>query len=103
MQHIVHLLMLFGVPALAAWAFYNGSIRNTYLILISTVLVDLDQLLFNQVFEFGSCSINYFPLHSWPALLVYFLGLFFEKTRRVAMGLHIHMLADLMNCIWVYH
>jgi len=62
------------------------------------MLVDLDHLLASPIFDPTRCSINFHPLHSYLAIFVYFTGLFFTKTRIIALGLLLHMLADLVDC-----
>jgi hypothetical protein len=62
------------------------------------MLVDLDHLLANPIFQENRCSINFHPLHSYIAIGIYFVGLFFSKTRILAIALLFHMLTDLIDC-----
>ena len=62
------------------------------------MLVDLDHLLANPIFQENRCSINFNPLHSYIAIGIYFVGLFFSKTRILAIALLFHMLTDLIDC-----
>lgn len=68
--------------------------------MLATMLVDLDHLLATPIFDPGRCSINFHPLHSYWAMLVYVLLLFFKKTRIIAVGLLFHMLTDFQDCQW---
>ncbi len=68
--------------------------------MIATMLVDLDHLLATPIFEPGRCSIGFHPLHSYPAIAVYFLLLFLPKLRIIAVGLLFHMLTDWQDCLW---
>lgn len=68
--------------------------------MLATMLVDVDHLWANPIFDPGRCSINFHPLHSYWAMAVYFVLLFFKKTRIVAVGLLFHMLTDFIDCQW---
>lgn len=62
------------------------------------MLVDLDHLLANPIFDPNRCSINFHPLHTYWAMGVYVIGLFFQKTRFFAIGLLLHMFTDALDC-----
>lgn len=63
-----------------------------------TMLVDLDHLVANPIFDPNRCSINFHPLHTYWAMGIYFIGLFFQKTRYIAIGLLLHMFTDALDC-----
>jgi hypothetical protein len=62
------------------------------------MLVDLDHLLANPIFDPNRCGINYHPLHSYIAVGAYFLLLTPKKTRIIALGLLFHMGTDWIDC-----
>lgn len=62
------------------------------------MLIDLDHLLAAPIFEANRCSINYHPLHSYYAIIVYLILPFFKRTRLIGLGLVVHIIADLMDC-----
>ncbi len=68
--------------------------------MLATMLVDLDHLFANPIFDPGRCSINFHPLHTYWAMGVYVMLLFFKKTRIIAVGLLFHMLSDYIDCNW---
>lgn len=68
--------------------------------MLATMIIDLDHLLADPVFDPDRCSINFHPLHSYWAMLFYFLLLFFKKTRIIAAGLLFHLFTDFIDCIW---
>lgn len=68
--------------------------------MLATMLVDLDHLFATPIFEPGRCSINFHPLHTYWAMAVYVVLLFFKKTRIIAVGLLFHMLTDYIDCRW---
>lgn len=100
LQPLVHYSLHFLFPGLIAWLFFRSNWKEAWLIMIATMLVDLDHLLADPIFDPGRCSIGYHPLHSWPAIGVYAALLFFPKTRIAAVGLLFHMLTDWQDCCW---
>jgi len=75
--------------------------EKVYLIFLLTVLIDLDHLLANPIFELNRCSINFHPLHTYWAITVYVLMLFHPKTRIPAIGLLMHIATDSLDCWWM--
>lgn len=67
--------------------------------MMATMAVDLDHLLAVPIYDPNRCSIGFHPLHSYYAIGVYVLLLFFPKTRLVGIGLVIHMILDYLVCI----
>ena len=97
-QHIIHYSLHLVAPAFIALVFFKDNWKKTYLILLATMLVDLDHLLASPIFESGRCSINYHFLHTYYAMVVYAICLVPKKTRVVAIGLLFHMLTDSIDC-----
>ena len=63
------------------------------------MLVDLDHLLANPIFDPNRCSINYHPMHSSFAIGIYLMMFIPKRTRILAIGLLIHMIADTLDCL----
>lgn len=99
-QTIVHYSLHFLVPAGIAFVFFNPKWIRAWGIMLLTMLVDLDHLLATPVFDPGRCSIGFHPLHSYYAVGVYFVLVFFPKTRIGAVGLLFHMFTDWQDCMW---
>lgn len=95
---IVHYSLHFLVPGLIAYTLWNSKWKQAWLIMIATMLVDLDHLLAQPVFAADRCSIGFHFLHSFPAMAVYAIMLFFPKLRIIAVGLLFHMLTDQIDC-----
>ncbi|HEY1024739.1 MAG TPA: DUF6122 family protein [Sphingobacteriaceae bacterium] len=93
-----HILLHFLVPAAIAWVFFKKKAGKAWLIMIATMLVDLDHLLADPIYDPNRCSIGFHPLHSYVAVGVYCLMLFFPKVRLPAIGLVIHMVLDYLDC-----
>ncbi|MCP4130935.1 MAG: hypothetical protein GY754_08120 [bacterium] len=94
----IHLALHFLVPALAAGALYRHKFRTAWFIMAATMIIDLDHLLANPVFDPTRCSIGFHPLHSYYAIGVYCILLCIPKLRIVALGLLIHIGLDLIDC-----
>ena len=69
------------------------------LILLSGMLIDLDHLLAEPLFDPMRCSLGFHPLHSYLAISGYAVLLLFRKTRILGLALLIHILADATDCL----
>lgn len=98
LKFIIHYGFHFLFPALIAYLFFKKNWKKVYVIFIATMLVDLDHLLATPIFDPNRCSIGFHPLHSYLAIIIYFIGTLFSKTRVIAIGLLLHMLADFVDC-----
>jgi hypothetical protein len=98
LQHVIHYGIHFGLPLAIALLFFKSNWKVAFLIMISTILIDLDHLLATPIFQPNRCSINFHPLHTYYAMVVYVVMLFFKKTRLIGIGLAIHILADAVDC-----
>jgi len=67
--------------------------------MLLTMVIDLDHLLANPVFDPLRCSIGFHPLHSYLAIAAYLLMLALPGLRFVALGLLIHIGLDSLECI----
>ena len=101
LQSIVHYSLHFLFPGLIAWLFFRENWTRAWFIMIATMLVDLDHLLAVPIFDATRCSIGFHPLHSYYAIAIYFVLLFFPKSRILAVGLLFHMFTDYQDCLWM--
>ncbi|WP_334058947.1 DUF6122 family protein [Polaribacter sp. P097] len=97
-KFIIHYSLHFLFPLAIAYIFFKKKWKTVYFIFFASMLVDLDHLLANPIFAEDRCSINFHPLHTYYAMAIYFVGLFFKKTRILAIALLFHMLTDLIDC-----
>ena len=103
MQTFTHYFLHFGAPLLIALTFFRKDWKKVYLILIATMLVDLDHLLANPIFQANRCSINFHVLHTYYAMLIYVGLLFFRKPFRIiGIGLLFHMFTDFVDCVMMF-
>lgn len=110
-----HIVLHFILPVLVALLFYRSRWRTAALIMIATMIVDLDHLLADPIYDPGRCSIGFHPLHTVPFIVIYALifiiPLFFGRKsvdRKLSfsahllhlsgLGLLIHMALDWIDC-----
>jgi hypothetical protein len=82
-----------------ALVFFRKNWKKAYLLMLVTMLVDVDHLFATPIFEEGRCSIGFHLLHSYPMIALYFLGVVFLKGnyKIVAIGLLFHMFTDFQD------
>lgn len=100
LRFLTHYGMHFLVPGIIAYLFFKDNWLKVWFILIATMLIDLDHLLANPVFDTDRCSINFHSLHTYWAAMLYVTLLFYRKTLIVAIGLLFHLLTDALDCLW---
>ncbi len=98
---ILHLALHLIVPAGVARAIFADHWRWAWLIMVLTMVVDLDHLLADPVYDPERCGIGLHPLHSYLAIMGYLAMIAVPKLRLVAIGLVIHMVLDGFDCIWL--
>jgi hypothetical protein len=104
MQTFVHYFLHLGFPLLLALLFFRKDWKKVYLILLATMLVDADHFLADPVFQANRCSIGFHYLHTYYAMIIYFALLFFRKPFNIiGLGLLLHMLTDLIDCLFMYY
>ncbi|MCC1484942.1 DUF6122 family protein [Winogradskyella immobilis] len=97
-QSIIHYGIHFGFPLIIALLFFKKNWKKAYLIMFLGILIDLDHLLANPVFDANRCSINFHLLHRYYAIGIYLLLSVIKKTRLIGLGLIIHIFADSVDC-----
>lgn len=98
LQTLAHYGSHVFIPLVVALIWYKSSWKTAFLIMISGILIDLDHLLATPIFDPNRCSIGFHPLHSSFAILFYVFLLIPKKSRLIALGLVIHIIADLVDC-----
>ena len=97
----IHYGLHFLVPGLLAFLFFRKNWKQVWLLFILTMLIDLDHLIADPIFDPNRCSINFHPLHTYVAGIVYILFLFIKKTRVIGLGLVLHLITDWLDCLWL--
>ncbi|MCB2380294.1 DUF6122 family protein [Hymenobacter sp. BT635] len=99
-QTLVHYSLHFLFPAVLALVFFPALWQAAYLLMLATMLMDLDHLLAKPIFDPLRCSVGYHPLHSFYAVPVYALLLLLPALQPVAVGLLFHLFTDTVDCLW---
>jgi hypothetical protein len=99
MAFLIHYSLHFLLPAALALLIDRKKWIKLYLIFLAAMLIDIDHLIANPVFESCRCSIGFHPLHSYQAIVFYFLLLIHPRTRMISLGLLLHILADSADCL----
>jgi hypothetical protein len=101
LRPVLHILLHVLVPGLVARVGWREQWRRAWVVMVATMVVDLDHLLADPLYDPDRCSIGFHPLHTWPAWIAYALLCVHPKTRWVGVGLVIHMLLDALDCVWM--
>jgi hypothetical protein len=97
----LHILLHFVVPGLLARIAYADRWCRAWLIMAATMVVDVDHLLADPIYQPDRCSIGFHPLHTLPAIVIYLLLVLPRRTRLVGLGLVLHMALDAVDCLRV--
>ena len=99
--HIVHYSLHFLVPVLFGKFLFKSHWWHASLIMIATMVIDLDHLLSSPIFDPNRCSIGFHPLHTIWAAVLYGIMLIIPswKWRAVAIGCLWHLCTDLIDCL----
>ena len=101
LQPIIHYGLHFIFLGLIAFIFFRNKWKQAWLVMIATMLVDIDHLFSTPIFDPNRCSINNHFLHTYYAIGAYVLLLIPKRTRIIAIGLLLHMVTDWVDCLWM--
>lgn len=114
---MIHLLLHLAAPLAVAGLVYRSRRAEAAAVLLATMVVDVDHLLADPIYDPERCSIGFHPLHTDVAVGIYLailaatLVVLARKpaiwTRRTAfrwthlamVGLLIHMALDWADCV----
>lgn len=97
-KFLLHYGFHFLVPLVIGLIFYKKKWIQVYLLFIGTMVVDVDHLLTSPIFDANRCSINFHPLHTNYAIIVYILMIIPKKSRILGIALLFHILTDYLDC-----
>lgn len=95
---MLHLALHVLVPMLIALSLFRRAWLWPFALLMLGMLIDVDHLLANPIYDAGRCSIGFHPLHGLIPIGLYLALLMHKKTRLVGLGLCIHILLDSIDC-----
>ena len=94
----MHITLHFIIPLIVSFVSFRKKWKKAYLIMITTMLVDVDHLLATPIYDAMRCSIGFHPLHQFVPIIIYLAACFHKKTRFIGIGLIIHMALDSLDC-----
>ncbi len=103
---MLHIALSFLAPAVIAALFFRSNWKVAYLTMIATMIVDIDHVLADPIYDPDRCSIGFHPLHELWFIALYVALCFPPGTRLAGIGLTIHMALDAVDCqvtngIWI--
>ena len=113
---MIHILLHFVVPVCVALLFFRKEWKTSALWMISTMIVDIDHLLADPIYDPNRCSIDFHPLHSYEFIALYAIifviagvlrywkpgdreNSIFQILVLISLGLLIHMVLDGIDCL----
>ena len=99
---LVHYGLHFVFPLVIAALWPRRRWQVVYMLLLSTMLIDIDHLLARPIFDPSRCSVGTHLLHSYPMVALYVVMLFLPYARwgwpwwlrALAVGLTFHIFTD---------
>ncbi|MBW8201415.1 DUF6122 family protein [Flagellimonas abyssi] len=98
-RHLIHYGIHFLVPVLIGLWFFKGDSFRVILILLAGILIDIDHLWAIPLYDPNRCSLGFHIFHTYWAIILYILLLFFKPTRLIGLALVIHIIADSVDCL----
>ena len=98
----LHIALHFAVPAAVAGIAFREVFWRAWGVMVAVMIVDLDHLLADPIFDPNRCSIGFHPLHTVLAIGAYGLLAVLSESRILrwtGIGLLIHMGLDALDCL----
>jgi hypothetical protein len=95
----LHILLHFAIPGAVSGLAFRDKWLTSWLVMMSAMIIDIDHLLANPIFDPNRCGIGFHPLHSMTAIILYPLLLLVPKLRLLGIGLLIHIGLDALDCL----
>ncbi len=98
MRPLLHLILHAAVPGAVALLFYPRRWKSAWPIMLAAMLVDIDHLPADPIYDPSRCGIGFRPPHSDAAIAAYAALLVPRASRLLASGLIVHMALDALDC-----
>lgn len=100
-RHIIHYSFHLLVPFVFGKLFWKENWWKAGLIMLGTMVIDLDHLLADPIFDPDRCGIGFHPLHTLWAGTAYggLLVIPYWKVRAVGIGCLWHLCTDAIDCL----
>jgi hypothetical protein len=96
---MLHLALHILVPFAVATGFYRQKLAVAFALMMLGILIDVDHLLADPIYDPGRCSIGFHPMHTIVPIGIYIALFAHEKTRLLGLGLCIHIALDAQDCL----
>tara|TARA_B100000029_G_C17268674_1_gene849000 strand:- start:165 stop:494 length:330 start_codon:yes stop_codon:yes gene_type:complete len=100
---VLHGVLHVAAPVALAVVAWRSTWRRAAAIMLATLVVDLDHLLADPIYDPDRCSIGTHLLHTPVPIVIYVLLAAWPKSRLVGVGLLLHMLLDGVDCWFMRH
>jgi hypothetical protein len=99
-RQLIHYSLHLIFPFFVARLLFKKHWKIAGTLMLSTMLIDIDHLLANPIFDPNRCSIGFHPLHTLWALIAYLLLLLIPswKWRAFGFGCILHLGTDYLDC-----
>jgi hypothetical protein len=87
------------VPLPFTAGLYTKAWLKNYALMLAGLLIDIDHLLADPIYDAERCSIGFHPLHTPLPIILYVMLLVHPKTRALGIGLCLHILLDGAACL----
>ncbi len=101
LRPILHLGLHVIIPGITSKFLFPKKWKVAWLVMMVAMIIDLDHLFADPIFDSNRCGINFHLLHSFPVIAVYGLFAVIPKTRLLGLGLVIHIMLDGLDCLWM--
>ena len=102
---ILHIVLHFIIPVAVSscWAKWTHSEWRgrgflLYGLMLLTMVIDVDHLLADPIYDPNRCSLGFHPLHTLFPIVFYFVLCVWSAVRPIGIGLIVHMLLDSFDC-----
>jgi len=102
LRPLIHLFLHVIIPAIVAKYYYSKRWIWSWLVMLLTMVIDLDHLFVRPIYNPDRCSLFFHPMHSYFAIVSYVLIIVFPKMRLIGLGLLIHIVLDGIDCVWLW-
>ena len=86
------------MPLAIALGAYRSQWPRAFLLMLLGLVIDLDHLLADPIYDPTRCSVGFHPLHTLFPIGIYVALFAHERTRLIGLGLCIHIALDAMDC-----
>jgi hypothetical protein len=100
---VIHFAIHLLAPGLLARLAFKPRWLSAWALMMVMMIVDVDHLFADPIYDPNRCSVGFHPLHSWPAIGGYTVLLLLPLARVPAAGLLVHMGTDSLDCLWMHY